>query len=93
MEQLSITAQERKVLEVKERAIKDALLAEMKREKLSRQESNFGTFTIAHRSSYIYTPAVKTLEDSVKILKDEEQKKGLAEEKITEYILFKEVKE
>jgi hypothetical protein len=79
MQQLASAALERKLLEVKEKALKKV-------------PSDYGTFTIAHRTSYIYTEAVKKLEEATKLKKVEEEEKGLAEEKVTEYILFKEVK-
>lgn len=91
-EQLAATAAERKDLEVKEKALKDSLLAEMKKVHHEKEETVYGTFTISRRSSYTYTPAVKALEEEVKMRKDEEQKRGLATESVTEYILFKEAK-
>jgi len=90
MQHIAETAQERKMLEVKEKALKDELLEAMKAAGLEKQATQFGSFTVAHRTSYEYTDVVKKLEDSVKMKKVEEVEKGLAKQEVTDYILFKE---
>lgn len=93
MQQLASTAQEKKQLEVKEKALKDALLEEFKKSNTEKDGlEGVGSFSIARRSSWVYSDVVSKLEDDIKIKKDEEQRRGVAEEKVTEYILFKEVK-
>jgi ACT domain-containing protein len=93
MQQLASTAQEKKQLEVKERALKDALLQEIKKEGKEKEVlDGVGTFTIARRTSYIYTEVVDKLNEALRLKKVEEEEKGLAEASVTEYILFKEVK-
>ena len=93
MQQLASTAQEKKQLEVKEKALKDALLQEIKNEGKEKETlDGVGTFTIARRTSYKYTEAVDKLNETLKLKKVEEEEKGIAEAQITEYILFKEVK-
>ena len=93
MQQLASTAQEKKQLEVKEKALKDALLQAIKKEGKGKESlDGVGTFTIARRTSYTYTAVVDKLTEALKLKKVEEEEKGLAEAQITEYILFKEVK-
>ncbi len=47
-----------------------------------------GGYTVSRRSAWIYTDAVKALEEKVKLAKVKEQQKGLAEEGTTEYLVF-----
>lgn len=91
-QQLSQIALEKKSLEIKEGAIKEALLAEMHKENKEKETFEFGTVSVATRRTYVYSEAIKKLEDKVKIKKDEEVKTGVAEEKVTEYVMFREPK-
>ena len=58
------------------------------------EDPAMGTFTIGHRVTYTFSPAVKKAEETVKILKAKEQQKGTAKVKSdTAYLLFTEPKE
>lgn len=90
--QLAEIAAEKKELSIKEEVIKEAMLAEMKKEGKEKEQFEFGTVSVATRSSYTYSEAVKKLEDKVKIKKDEEVKLGVAIPSVTEYVVFRESK-
>jgi hypothetical protein len=91
-QQLAEIVSEKKSLEIKEGAIKEALLAEMHKENKDKETFEFGTVSVTTRRTYIYSEAIKKLENKIKIKKDEEVKTGLAEEKVTEFISFRESK-
>lgn len=63
-----------------------------KKEGVDYADTEFGKATVARRSYYTYSDAVTKLEEEVKLKKVEEVEKGVAEESVTEYILFKEPK-
>lgn len=87
--ELASIALEKKELANKEEVIKDALLAEMHKEGVSRVPSEVGTASITTRKSYTYTDAVKKLEEKTKIKKDEEVKKGLATVTESQFVTFR----
>lgn len=92
MKQLREVADAKKEIELKEKVIKESLLEAMKAERKDSVPSDYGTATIARRTYYTYSDVVKSLESKVKEKKIEEEEKGVAEPKVTEYILFKEPK-
>lgn len=75
-----------KALEEKEYALKEILLAEL--EPIRVAETIWGKFSTATRKSYTYSEKVTALEDKVKIVKVEEQEKGIAKLKETPYLIF-----
>lgn len=81
-----------KELEIERELLREAIIEDLKKNHLDKIESSYGNFTIGRKKNWIYTIKVKALEDKVKIAKDKEQKKGLAEATITEYLVFKENK-
>lgn len=66
--------------------LKEQVIDEMKVEGLDSYKTDYGSFSIGRRKSYTYTAAVKALEEQVKIKKVEEEEKGLADVKVTEYL-------
>lgn len=64
------------------------ILEELKKNKMTKTETDFGIFTAASRRSYKYTEVVKKLEEKVKLQKVKEEQKGTAKEKITEYLVY-----
>ena len=88
--ELQSIALQKKELANKEEVIKAALLEAMHKEGLDKLTVEYGTISRGVRTSYKFTEAIKKLEDKVKIKKDEEIKKGLAEPKTTEYLSFRE---
>lgn len=92
-EQLANAAEEIKGLKIKEEAIKGLLMAEMLKEGVTKEKYDFGTVSVGHRRSFTYSPAIKKLEDKVKMKKVEEERQGVAVEKVTEYVTFRGVSE
>ena len=91
-QQLAVIVSEKKLLEIKEGAIKEALLSEMHLENKDKETFEFGTVSVTTRRTYIYSEVIKKMEDKIKIKKDEEVKTGVAEEKVSEFISFREAK-
>jgi hypothetical protein len=88
-EELYQLTTQKKELETKEEVLKGMLLIEMGKAKKDKESFDFGTISVGHRRTYIYSEVVKKLEDKVKIKKDEEVKQGVAEEKVTEYLTLR----
>lgn len=78
-----------KSLEDQESFLKTAILEELDKNKMDKAETAFGKFTKATKITYIYSPKVNEMEEKVKLAKLKEVEKGIAEEKKTEYLLFK----
>ena len=74
-----------KELEVKKATLRAQILDELKKNKLD----TFGSFTVAHKTSWKYSPAVTKLEEKVKIAKNTEQEKGTAKATESTYLLYK----
>ncbi len=81
-----------KALEDEKRALREKILVNLKENDLTKVDSEYGSFTVCTKTSWKYSEKVKTLEEKVKIAKDKEQKKGIAESSTSEYLLFKENK-
>lgn len=79
-------------LETEREALRDRIVAEMKKAKMDKTETDFGTFTVARKVNWLYTPAVKKLEEKVKLAKIKEEQKGLAGKNETEYLRYTAVK-
>lgn len=77
-------------LEIEKQLLRDKIVTDLKKNKLDKVESDFGSFTVCEKKNWKYSGKVKSMEDKVKIAKDKEQKKGIAKVSITEYLLFKE---
>lgn len=77
-------------LENEKKLLRDSIVEDFRKNKLDKVESDFGSFTICEKKSWKYSEKIKSLEDKVKIAKDKEQRKGIAEASITNYLLFKE---
>ena len=56
---------------------------------MDKATTDYGSFTIANKTTYTYSSKVKTLEDKVKVAKAKEVNEGTAEVKVTNYLLFK----
>ena len=76
-------------LEEERTALRSQIVGEFVKNKVEKEETTYGSFTLGRRSSYTYTEKIKLLEDKVKIAKHKEVEKGLAKEKITEYLVYK----
>lgn len=69
--------------------INEAIVDDMKTRKVTKEESKWGKFTICAKKTFKYSAKVTKLEDSIKMLKFEEQEKGIAKAKESHYLLFK----
>ena len=87
--ELAEIALEKKELANKEEVIKDALLVEMNKAGVKKVPTEIGTASITTRKSYIFTDAVKKLEEKLKIKKDEEVKKELATVTESQFVTFR----
>jgi len=74
-----------KELEAEKATLRAQILDELKKNKLD----NFGSFTVAHKTSWKYSPAVAKLEEKVKLAKNTEQEKGTAKATESTYLLYK----
>lgn len=81
--------QEFKLLEDKKQELRERIVADFKKNKLEKVESEFGNFTICEKETWKYTDAVKKIEDRLKIARIKEQDKGIATASTSEYLLFK----
>lgn len=81
---------QREALEAEERDLRQAILTDLVSNKLEKIESDvFGSFTVAHKKSWKYSPAVVKVEERLKIIKFKEQEKGIAQAVESEYLLYK----
>jgi len=79
-----------KVIEEKKKVLRESILNNLKDNNLEKIESEvFGSFTVAHKTSWKYSPAVAKLEEKVKIAKNKEQEKGTAKATESTYLLYK----
>lgn len=76
-----------KELESRKSELKEKILASLEADKLTKAESVFGTFTRATRTSYTYSDKVKALEEKANLAKLQEQQKGIAKAKYTQYLV------
>ena len=68
-------------------------MSEMQKEKLFKINSDYGLFTIASRTSWLYTKAVLKLKEELKVKEIKEQQSGKAKGEVSEYLRFTPVKE
>lgn len=73
-------------------ALKAELLADMQKRGETKVATEYGAFTVATRTSYTYTEAVKKLEEKAKLAKVKEEQSGKAQARVTHYIVYKEAK-
>lgn len=78
-----------KELQEEEETMKDEILKDMKKNKTVKEQKEFGIFTVCNKSSWSYSDKIKTLKEKIKIAEFKEQEQGIAEEKVTNYLLFK----
>lgn len=90
--QYHLIEQEYKAIEGKRQALREKIVETLKKEGLEKIESDYGSFTVARRSTWVYSKTVKNIEEKLKIAKTKEQQKGIAKSSETEYLLYKEVK-
>lgn len=91
VKQLAEVVEERKELEVKEKALKDAVISELNVLGKDSEETPYGKASIARRPSYTYTDAVSALKSKVADREEFERVEGLATEKVTEYLSLRKI--
>jgi len=69
-----------------------AIMSDMQKEKLEKAETEYGTFTRAKRTTWVYTDKVVALEEKVKVAKVKEQQQGKATENVSEHLRYTPVK-
>lgn len=79
---------ELKKLEEEKETLRSQIISDLQSQSVDKVETDYGTFTVAHRVSYTYTDKVKALEEKVKLAKVKEEQKGLAEAKETQYLRY-----
>jgi hypothetical protein len=77
-----------KALEEKRESLRKEIVADMIKSKTETIEKSFGTFTVARKTSYEYSKKVEKAIDNLKIMKHEEELKGIAKPKETEFLRF-----
>jgi len=86
------------------RAKQDVIVAELKELSMeivenfdaigkTKQPTSLGTFSLASRKSWKYSPAIEEAEEVVEKMKGEEQQRGVAQYEETRYLKFSSVKE
>ena len=79
-----------KELTDKESVLKQEIIEDMESKGLSKDETEFGTFSIASKKTYTYSDKVNDLAEKVKIAKHKEEQKGIATIKTdTRYMIYK----
>ena len=79
---------ESKAIEAKKVLLKTELLAKMHQEKMEKAETLYGKFTIGSRLSWIYSPKIDKLTESLKMAKIKEEQKGTAKHTTSEFLVF-----
>lgn len=80
-----------KYLEAKADEIKENMIKELLTMPDNRVENEYGRFAIGRRNNWTYSPKLESLKADVKSKEIDEQEKGIAKVKVTEFITFKEV--
>lgn len=74
-----------KILEASRDLLKIKILDEMENDK---EQTDFGSFTRAHRTTYVYSAKVNDLSEKLKLRKIMEEQKGIAKGTPTEYLIY-----
>jgi hypothetical protein len=93
MREVAEVATRRKALEAQEKELKDQLLVAMRKAKTMREKTEYGSFTIKPYTRYEYSEEVVSLEESLKIKKQDEVERGVAKAIVTESVAFSPAKE
>lgn len=92
---LAHTINERKEIETKEKALKMELQALMHKAGKETLKTPYGKFSIAQRQYWAYPEEIldeiSDYKARISAVEQKAQFEGLAEEKVTEYIMFKEI--
>lgn len=73
----------------KEGEMKEAIIAQMGKDKVTKVESEYGKFTIASRKAWQYSDKVEELSEKLKMVKHKEEERGIAKIKsINPYLVW-----
>lgn len=92
MGQVAEAATERKNVEEKEKALKAALLTEMKKVGIFKEKTDYGSFTIKPYTKYTYSDRLQKAEEELKLRKISEVEQGVAVAEVTESLTFTAIK-
>ena len=77
------------ILEDKKKTLRENILAELTAQGKDKDETEYGIFSVCHKTSWTYTDTVKKLQEKVKLEQIKEQEKGKAKASQTSYLMFK----
>lgn len=93
LKKYALIEEKAKAIEEEKQMLRAEILADMQKNKLDKIESDFGKFTVSSRRTWTYSATIIKLAEKLKIAKVKEETKGIAKAEVTEYLLFKPVKE
>lgn len=76
-------------LEAQRDGIRTRIVEAMTADGVTKDSTPLGTFSVAHKTTWIYSKAVEALDQKLKIKKIQEQKKGIATVARNPYLLFR----
>ncbi len=71
-------------------SLREEIVKDMRKNKMEKVETDFGSFTVATKTNWTYTKAVEAIKEKLKIAQVKEQQKGLAKPSETQYLVYKE---
>ena len=77
------------ILEDKKKTLRENILADLTAQGKDKDETEYGVFSVCHKTNWKYTVAVTKLEEKVSLAKVAEQEKGKAKASQTSYLMFK----
>lgn len=81
-----------KKLEEERDILKAQIVSALTEDNVEKAETDYGTFTRAHRTSWKYTERVDSLAEKLKLAKIKEEQNGKAKPKVSEYLVFTAIK-
>lgn len=77
------------ILEDKKKTLRENILADLTAQGKDKDETEYGVFSVCYKINWVYTAAVKKMEEKVKLAKVVEQEKGKAKASETTYLMVK----
>ncbi|MGV8131604.1 MAG: hypothetical protein ACP5N7_05900 [Candidatus Pacearchaeota archaeon] len=81
-----------KYLESKADELKVKMIQELRTIDGEKVENEYGKFSIGRRNNWTYSTKLEAKKQDIKVMEIEEQEKGVAKLKVTEFVTFKEIK-
>ena len=77
-------------MELEKKELRASIVKDMGKHGLDKVDSEWGSFTVASKSNYVYSKVVTALADKLALAKAKEVKSGKAKvDSVTEYMVFK----